>query len=67
MENETFVPVICENCKFSEPHGADNFKFCRKNAPKGELSCYQQPIPSNAVWPLVKDSDWCGEFAPQED
>ena len=66
MENETYVPIICENCKYSAPYLSDNLNFCRRHAPQSGLTDSQPVMPPDAVWPLVKDDDWCGEFAPQE-
>ncbi|MHC4130426.1 MAG: hypothetical protein ACYSSP_05580 [Planctomycetota bacterium] len=48
----------CGNCKFCDL----KTHTCHRNAP--------HPIPQeSALWPAVKDEDWCGEFvqAPKFD
>ena len=67
MDEENFIPPVCAHCKYADPYLNDNLNFCRKNAPFGELSCEHVPSHPGFVWPLVKDDDWCGEFAPHED
>lgn len=55
---------ICENCQFSEPFKADNYKgtsnlvMCRRYPPvvfsdNGKLA---------TKWPLITSDHWCGEW-----
>jgi hypothetical protein len=48
--------AACSDCAFSEMHEAnDAWFYCRKRAPslvRGD----------RAVWPIVDEGDWCGEF-----
>ena len=61
-ESKDSEPQICSNCTFSDPYRSDNLNFCRRHAPQCGLVDTQPAIPDDAVWPLVKDNDWCGEF-----
>ena len=54
----------CNNCLWYDKKVSNVFRggFCRKNPPMVD--------PSHDVmgtWPIVKESDWCGEFSPGSD
>lgn len=54
----------CATCKmFEDSEKDDGYGSCRRKSPKARAMQYAvngQPMP--AVWPLVRDADWCGEY-----
>lgn len=65
----------CRSCRFFEDWGRDDAIFegqCRRNAPMAKLMLRPEMTATNfdgedlvAVWPMVSDSDWCGEHQPR--
>lgn len=56
----------CKNCVYREM--SDD--TCRRRAPVGLTVTYEEDEPEIAgtitVWPVVKQSDWCGDFMIQD-
>lgn len=58
--------MSCKNCRYSRKRVV-TYKDANKNARRTEarFCCRDSPAvgPDGiAVWPRVKDSDWCGKF-----
>jgi len=60
--------VTCEGCKFFSPsESIEEYGDCRRNAPPVYLPPPDvNPGPTFASWPVVHESDWCGEWADNE-
>jgi hypothetical protein len=56
----------CANCSHFDPTQKQDFAnfdlgFCRRHAPR-------VGVPKvNCDWPIVQETDWCGEFCPTPD
>ena len=50
----------CFNCKFWENHEPAPVGECRRHAPVLIWNHVEDLVDS--VWPVVDESDWCGEF-----
>jgi hypothetical protein len=49
--------VNCDLCRFSDLHpDADHLLVCRRKCP------IQTNNVHHAIWPIVKLTDWCGDF-----
>lgn len=49
---------VCENCYFLKPDTME----CRRRAPDPAAEVRGGASVVNAVWPIVANDDWCGEF-----
>ena len=64
MNQEEETVVICANCRFHEPLGSNLLNICRRHTPR----CDATTVASiSSTWPIVRDSDWCGEFEAYPD
>jgi hypothetical protein len=50
----------CANCNFSVTNPTSN-ACCHRHAPSPEIGVSPHRW---AVWPVVRPTDWCGEWAP---
>jgi hypothetical protein len=58
------LPMLpaCSDCAFSEMHeDRDSWFYCRKKSPSIVIAG------GTAVWPVVDESDWCGEYKKAKD
>ena len=62
MNQQEEIVAVCANCRFHEPLGSDILNICRRYAPRCNVN-----FVSSCSWPVVRDSDWCGEFEPYPD
>jgi len=60
MSYSNDLAPCCANCNFSVTSSATK-STCHRHAPSPEINVdfYRW-----AVWPVIKPSDWCGEWAP---
>jgi hypothetical protein len=63
----TAVDVQCKNCRYFDvipnPRRTPDNGLCRVKAPISDGK--DRPgRRSDAQWPMVKTTDWCGEFVP---
>lgn len=63
----------CKECRFFERQKilSDDAGLCRRHAPRARVIYNREADPvSNsdcfADWPLVFDTDWCGEWAARD-
>ena len=55
----------CAGCRFARPlDSRQDLAECRRHAPRLVTHDEHQPM---AEWPLIKWSDWCGEFQVRTD
>jgi len=53
----------CMNCRFYDPFDdGDNDGYCRRHAPRGTVVEEEEAPMVRAEWPVVRGSDWCGEW-----
>lgn len=53
----------CENCRYSEKLGTHDNYDCRRHAPVMEkVKSYFDLREYLPRWPIVKSTDWCGDF-----
>jgi hypothetical protein len=54
----------CELCLYARSHGfilGENMLQCRRHAPRDARAGMLRGF---STWPIVKLSEWCGDFAP---
>lgn len=63
------VVLSCDTCRYADPAVLDDVD---DNGPAAVLLCRRHPpimvVHEDAaapVWPVVADSDWCGDHIPQ--
>lgn len=56
--------VKCEECRFARPFGKHSFQ-CVRQSPRLVEGMLNENLGPRAVWPVVLDSDWCGEWEKQ--
>jgi hypothetical protein len=58
---------VCGNCRFFDPASGRELGggCCRRHAPRPALGPGDPDAgATDAYWPVVLDSEWCGEWAP---
>ena len=57
----------CSDCKFWERH-TDNplFGFCKRNAPRPEITSIETGRKYQIIWPSTGKDDWCGQHEAME-
>jgi len=64
--NNDAQAVACFNCFFYDHPENDNSEgFCRRHAPVARAA--KDTASLVGVWPLVRRSEWCGEFRDDVD
>lgn len=63
------MPEQCSDCIYYTSHGTEGglvWGFCRPKAPtsplRGLMPRDRSMIDNRACWPVVRDTDWCGEW-----
>ncbi len=56
------IPLTCEYCRFSRIKANAGVRQCRVYSP--QIASGSVFDPANARWPVVDDTDWCGEYEP---
>ena len=51
---------VCSTCIYSDGSGA--VRLCRLDAPSSILIPGTMPQVPTATWPIVEDTDWCGQY-----
>ena len=52
----------CKACRFSQDFDGAGFHECRRHAPWAGVSRDAEAASQFAVWPIVADAHWCGDF-----
>lgn len=56
----------CDECKWWNNHTSAFLGECRRHPPVRKGMTNINTYDAEGVWPLVKHSEWCGEFSEHE-